>query len=176
MAIYRGKYILEGLGTITPEMENNLDIAYEICMSYRPEFPCEMCGKCCHQPNIVVRPEEFERIAYAAEVSISEFIDRYLARTRDGRFLLAKTAPCAFLGKDNRCTIWKDRPQICDDFPYAVSMFMSRVYLALTNPDADILDLVSYMDDSWPCTRVIKSTIRDKIEERRKDVVPLSKA
>ena len=49
---------------------------------------------------------------------------------------------------------------------------MSRVYLALTNPGADILELIAYMDDTWPCTKVIKSTIKDKIEERRKDVVP----
>ncbi|MBO4798253.1 MAG: YkgJ family cysteine cluster protein, partial [Candidatus Methanomethylophilaceae archaeon] len=143
MAVYRGKYILDGLGTISPEMEKNLDIAYEICMSYRPQFPCEMCGKCCHQPNIVIKPEEFERIASAAGVDIAQFIDGYLIRMPDGRFLLSKTSPCVFLGKDNKCTIWKDRPQICDDFPYAVSMFMSRVYLALTNPDADILDLIS---------------------------------
>ena len=61
MAVYRGKYILEGLGAIGPEMEHNLDLAYEVCMSYREGFPCEMCGRCCHQPHIIVRPEE---IAY----------------------------------------------------------------------------------------------------------------
>ena len=92
MAVYRGKYVLEGLGTISPEMERNLDIAYEICMSYRPEFPCEMCGKCCHQPNIVIKPEEFERIASAADLTIAEFIDGYLYRTPDGRFLLSTTS------------------------------------------------------------------------------------
>ncbi len=56
MAVYRGKYILQGLGTISPAMEHNLDIAYGICTSYR-DVPCEMCGRCCHQPEIVVRPE-----------------------------------------------------------------------------------------------------------------------
>ncbi len=97
-------------------------------------------------------------------------------RTDDGRFLFKRTDPCAFLGKDGRCTIWKDRPQICGDFPYAVSMFMSRVYLALTNPDVDVLDLISYMDDDWPCTRVIKADIAEKIEAGRKDVVPMRRA
>ena len=29
MAVYRGKYILEGLDEITPDMEHNLDIAYD---------------------------------------------------------------------------------------------------------------------------------------------------
>ena len=171
MAVYRGKYILEGLGSISPEMEHNLDIAYDICMSYKGDFPCEMCGRCCHQPHIVVRPEEIDRVSTAAGIPLPVFMTEYLVRMPDGRFLFRKTDPCAFLGKDNRCTIWKDRPQICDDFPYAVSMFMSRVYLALTNPDADIMSLISYMDDEWPCTRVIKADIASKIEAARKDVV-----
>ena len=171
MAVYRGKYILEGLGSISPEMEHNLDIAYDICMSYKGDFPCEMCGRCCHQPHIVVRPEEIDRVSTAAGIPLPVFMTEYLVRMPDGRFLFRKTDPCAFLGKDNRCTIWKDRPQICDDFPYAVSMFMSRVYLALTNPDADIMSLISYMDDEWPCTRVIKADIVSKIEAARKDVV-----
>ena len=97
----------------------------------------------------------------------------YLVQTGDGRFLFKKTNPCAFLGPDNRCRIWKDRPQICDDFPYAVSMFMSRVYLALTNPDADIDELIAYMDDDWPCTRVIKDDIAQRIEAARDRVVPM---
>ena len=67
MAIYRGKYILQGLNEITADMEHNLDIAYEICMSYR-DIPCEMCGKCCHQPNIIVLPEEIERVSAAAGI------------------------------------------------------------------------------------------------------------
>ena len=95
----------------------------------------------------------------------------YLVRTKDGRFLFKKTDPCAFLGPDNRCTIWKDRPQICDDFPYSVSLFMSRVYLALTNPGVDIMELISYMDDSWPCSRIIRSDIADRIDAVRDRVI-----
>ncbi len=172
MAVYRGKYILEGLGSINSQMEHNLDIAYDICMSYKDEFPCETCGRCCHQPEIVIRPEEIERISYAADVPIYDFMKDYLVKAEDGRYLFKKTCPCVFLGEDNRCRIWADRPQICDDFPYAVSMFMCRVYLALTNPGADIMDMISYMDDEWPCTKVIKADIKDRIEARRGDVVP----
>ncbi len=173
MAMYRDKYVLAGLGTISPKMEHNLDIAYDICMSYKDGFPCEMCGKCCHQPEIIIRHDEIDRISVAAGIDLYDFMKDYLVRADDGRFLMKKTCPCAFLGKDNRCTIWKDRPQICDDFPYAVSMFMSRVYLALTNPGVDIMELIEYMDDTWPCTAIIKGDIAQRIEERRKDVVPL---
>lgn len=173
MAIYRGKYILEGLDEITPDMEHNLDISYDICLSYKDDFPCEMCGRCCHQPNIVILPEEIDRVASAAGITPFMFRRNYVVEMPDGRFLINKqnNGPCPFLGDDKRCTVWKDRPQICDDFPYAVSMFMSRVYLALTNPDADILKLIAYMDSKWPCTRVIKRTINEKIEERREDVI-----
>ena len=167
MALYRGKYDLRGLDHISPKMEHNLDVAYDICMSYRKDFPCEMCGKCCHQPHIIVRPEEIDRVSTAAGIPLYDFMRDYLVETEDGSFLFKKTDPCAFLGKDNKCTIWKDRPEICDLFPYAVSMFMSRVYLALTNPDVDIYDLIDYMDDTWPCTEVIKYDIRERIEEAR---------
>ncbi|MDR1954763.1 MAG: YkgJ family cysteine cluster protein [Candidatus Methanoplasma sp.] len=167
MAVYKGKYVLRGLKEISPEMESDLDLAYRICMSYIDEFPCEMCGRCCRQPNIVVLPEEVDRIAGAAGIPLYDFVAKYLTRTSDGRLLFRKTDPCAFLGGDNRCGIWKDRPEICRDFPYAVSMFMSRVYIALTDEKTDILELIRYMDDSWPCTKAIRSTITEKIREAR---------
>jgi Fe-S-cluster containining protein len=81
--------------------------------------------------------------------------------------LFRKTGPCAFLGKDNRCTIWKDRPEVCRVFPYAASMFMSRVYIAISNEEADIIELLGYMDDSWPCTKVIKADISERIEKAK---------
>lgn len=170
MAVYRGKYELQGLGSISPEMEKNLDIAYELCASLKGELPCEMCGKCCHQPNIIIRPEEVDRVATAAGVDLYTFMTRYVFQTSDGRILINKTddEACPFLGKDKRCTIWKNRPQICDDFPYMVSMLMSRIYLAITNADADILELIDYMDESWPCTKEIKKRAVELVEEGRK--------
>jgi Fe-S-cluster containining protein len=167
MAVYRGKYVLQGLKTITPEMEKDLDLAYDICMSYKDDFPCEMCGRCCHQPNITVLPDEVDRLAAAAGVPLHIFISKFISRSSDGRLFLSKTDPCAFLDKENRCKVWKDRPEICRDFPYAVSMFMSRVYIALTDDKADIIEMIGYMDDSWPCTKVIKSSISEKIKEAK---------
>ena len=148
-------------------MEKDLDLAYDICMSYRG-ISCEMCGRCCHQPNIIIRPEEIERVSAAAGTDLYTFMTTKVVQTSDGVFMRkAPGEPCPFLRKDNRCSIWKDRPSICDDFPYLVSMFMSRVYLALVNPEVDVMTLVEYMDDSWPCTREIKSTLRQKVDEGR---------
>ena len=168
MALYRGKYILEGLDSIPPEMERDLDLAYGICRELKETSPCEMCGRCCHQPFITVRDSEVERVAEAAGIDPYTFATEYLYRD-GGRWLFTRTDPCFFLREDNRCRIWKDRPEICDDFPYMVSMFMSRVYLAIVNPDHDIMGDLEYMDDTWPCTPNIKSRIRGMVEKAREE-------
>ncbi len=169
MAVYKGKYILQGLKEITPEMERDLDLAYSVCERMHEESPCEMCGRCCHQPFITVRDEEIDRVSSAAGIDLYTFMTKYLRRSGDGRWLFAHTDPCAFLGKDNRCTIWKGRPEVCREFPYLVSMFMSRVYLAIITPGHDILDDLDYMDDSWPCTPMIKSRISGMVDSAREE-------
>ena len=84
MVLYRGKYELDGLAAISPEMEKDLDMAYGICQSLRDELPCEMCGRCCHQPNIIIRPEEVDRVATAAGVDLYTFMTQYVYQTMGG--------------------------------------------------------------------------------------------
>jgi Fe-S-cluster containining protein len=165
MVKYREKYILEGLDEIPPGMMADLDLAYDVCMHLHNTSECEMCGKCCHQPNITIMDGEAERIAEHLNIGTDEFIRNFLYR-KDERWLFKKSGRCRFLGKDNKCTIWKERPQICHDFPYLVSKFMSRVYLSIVN-DIDI-DL-SYMEDDWPCTAIIQNSIDGLILKARKE-------
>ena len=129
---------------------------------------CQMCGKCCHQPFITVRDEEVESVAQVAGTDAVSFMFQYLTRdNEEGKWLFRHTNPCAFLDDDNRCRIWKGRPEICNEFPYMVSMFMSRVYLSIVNEGHDILPDLEYMDDTWPCTKIIKERIPGLIEEAR---------
>lgn len=167
MAVYRGRYILQGLPEISDEMEKDLDLAYDICRHYHSSLPCQECGRCCHQKLITILPEEVDRISSAAGVPLGEFMSKYVGFSKDGRIMLLRTDPCAFLGKDKKCRIWEDRPEVCREFPYLVSTFMSRVYLAIANEDADILELIDYMDREWPCTNNIRETIVGKVEEAR---------
>lgn len=168
MAIYRDRYILDGLDEIPPDMLRDLDIAYDLCQTLKDTSPCEMCGKCCHQPFITVRDEEVESVAQATGTDAVSFMFQYLTRdNEEGKWLFRHTNPCAFLNDDNRCRIWKGRPEICNEFPYMVSMFMSRVYLSIVNEGHDILPDLEYMDDTWPCTKIIKERIPGLIEEAR---------
>ena len=167
-ALYRGKYILDGLDEIPPDMLRDLDMAYDICQGLKDEHPCAMCGRCCHQPFITVRDEEVAPIAEYMQMEPYDFVMDYLERDpEEDKWLFKKTNPCAFLGENNRCRIWGGRPEICDEFPYMVSMFMSRVYLAIVNPEFEIMPSLEYMDDTWPCTKVIKANIQSLIESAR---------
>jgi Fe-S-cluster containining protein len=47
----------------------------------------------------------------------SQFIDEYLLRDSDGDYVL-KTAPCPFLGSDNKCFVYEDRPKACREYPH----------------------------------------------------------
>ena len=150
-------------------MLRDLDIAYELCQTLKDESPCEMCGRCCHQPFITVRDEEVVPISEYIRMDPYDFVMEYLERDSvEDKWLFKKTNPCAFLGENNKCRIWGGRPEICDEFPYMVSMFMSRVYLAIVNPEVDIQSLIGYMDDTWPCTKIIKSRISGMVDEARK--------
>jgi len=164
MVKYRGKYILEGLDEIPPEMLADLDIAYDVCKRLHDSFPCEMCGKCCHQPYIMLLDGEPERIAKHLMMSADEFIEKYLHRV-DGRWLFKKSGKCKFLDDGKRCAIWTERPEVCRDFPYLVAKFMSRVYLSIVN---DIEIDLSYMEDDWPCTPIIKNSVHAMITDARK--------
>jgi Fe-S-cluster containining protein len=47
----------------------------------------------------------------------SEFIDTYLFRDEDGDYVF-KGAPCPFLGADNACLVYEDRPKACREYPH----------------------------------------------------------
>ncbi len=47
----------------------------------------------------------------------SEFIQTYLVVDEDGDFVV-NTKPCPFLGDDNFCSIYEQRPSDCQRFPY----------------------------------------------------------
>ena len=47
----------------------------------------------------------------------SYFIEQYLHVDEDKDFVL-NTAPCAFLGEDNYCTVYEHRPTACREYPH----------------------------------------------------------
>ena len=63
----------------------------------------------------------------------SVFIDTYLRIDEEGDYVL-RTKPCPFLGEDNFCSIYEDRPSDCKRFPYTdEDVFIKRPALTLKN-------------------------------------------
>ena len=82
---------------------------------YLSKFKCQRCKpSCCVKVNkIALKPNEDKTLAAALGIPLNRF-KRYYTFTEDGnRFM---TAPCPFY-KD-KCTIYKDRPQVCRQYPF----------------------------------------------------------
>ena len=63
----------------------------------------------------------------------SDFIEKYLKVDEDGDFVV-KSTPCPFLGENNFCTIYEQRPSDCHRFPYTdEDVFIKRQQLTLKN-------------------------------------------
>lgn len=63
----------------------------------------------------------------------SIFIETYLRVDEDGDFVV-KSSPCPFLGADNFCSIYEERPSDCRRFPYTdEDVILKRPNLSLKN-------------------------------------------
>jgi len=63
----------------------------------------------------------------------SAFIDAYLLLDTDGDYVV-KQHPCPFLGEDNYCSIYEDRPRDCRRYPYTdEDVLLKQVNLTLKN-------------------------------------------
>ena len=63
----------------------------------------------------------------------TEFIDTYLTMDNEGDYV-TKTSPCPFLGADNFCSIYEDRPSDCHRFPYTdEDVLFKRPLITLKN-------------------------------------------
>jgi len=60
---------------------------------------------------------DIKRIARRLRMKESLFIRTYLRVDEDGDYVVT-TKPCPFLGSDNYCTIYEDRPRDCQRYPY----------------------------------------------------------
>jgi Fe-S-cluster containining protein len=78
---------------------------------------CLTCANCCSTTSPIFYQRDIERAAKSLRIKPGAFVDKYLRLDEDGDHVL-KHSPCAFLGQDNYCTIYKDRPVACREYPH----------------------------------------------------------
>jgi len=91
-------------------------------------FDCARCANCCKELTRTVTDEEAGRLAARLALTPEEFRRRYLQgqadpeeagndEEQDDVRWRMRGKPCPFL-KDNRCTVYEDRPEQCRKYPY----------------------------------------------------------
>ena len=97
------------------------------------KIDCLECANCCKQLGPRFRTPDITRIAKKMRMRESDFIEKYLRVDEDGDYV-ANVLPCPFLGADNYCHIYEDRPGDCRKYPYTDSdVFFKRPKTTLAN-------------------------------------------
>lgn len=97
------------------------------------KIDCLQCANCCKNYSPRFKMPDIKRIARRLRMKESAFIDAYLKLDEDGDYVVT-THPCPFLGDDNYCSIYEDRPRDCARYPYTdEDVLLKQVSLTLKN-------------------------------------------
>ena len=94
---------------------------------------CLNCAACCKNYSPRFKSPDIKRIAKYLKLKEGEFIEKYLVLDNEGDYVV-NSKPCPFLGSDNYCSIYKERPSDCSRFPYTnEDVILKRPQLTLKN-------------------------------------------
>ena len=97
------------------------------------KIDCLQCANCCKNYSPRFKTPDIKRISKVLGLRESAFIEKYLLVDEEGDFIV-NTKPCPFLGADNFCSIYEDRPSDCRRFPYTdEDVIIKRKELTLKN-------------------------------------------
>ena len=86
---------------------------------------------------------DIKRLSKRLRLTESKFIDTYLKMDEDRDYVL-RTAPCPFLGEDNYCSVYEDRPLACREYPHTDRKNMYQI-LDLTRKNMEVCPAVSFV-------------------------------
>lgn len=97
------------------------------------KLDCLICANCCKTTSPILIQTDIDRLAKTFRMKSSAFIDSYLRRDEDGDYVFIST-PCPFLGADNACLVYEERPKACREYPHTNRKNMLGILdLSLTN-------------------------------------------
>ncbi len=110
---------------LSPERLSKVDLRADDA-STRLCADCTVPG-CCYFDIVRLTSDDVDRLSARFKLSSVEFVGRYckpFTDARDHRYThaLKKNKTCEFLGQDDRCHVYDDRPMVCADFPFVVDL------------------------------------------------------
>jgi len=109
------------------------------------KIDCLTCANCCKTTSPIFRDVDIKRIAKRFRMNEMQFISSYLRMDKDRDYVL-KSSPCVFLGADNKCDIYEDRPLACREYPHTNRKNMYQI-LDLTRKNSVICPAVARIVD-----------------------------
>lgn len=107
------------------------------------KIDCLVCANCCKTTSPIFRDVDIKRLSKRLRMPESKFIDTYLKIDEDRDYVL-QSSPCAFLGDDNYCSVYEDRPLACREYPHTDRKNMYQI-LPLTRKNMEVCPAVSYI-------------------------------
>lgn len=109
---------------------------------------CLSCANCCKNYSPRFKTPDIKRLSGHLQMKEGEFIETYLRLDEEGDYVV-KSTPCPFLGKDNYCSIYAERPSDCRRFPYTdEDVLLKRPQLTLKN--STFCPIVYYVLEKLP--------------------------
>ncbi|MFA6872291.1 MAG: YkgJ family cysteine cluster protein [Bacteroidaceae bacterium] len=99
------------------------------------EIDCLACANCCRTLGPRITDRDIERLADALRMKEQEVITTYLHIDEDGDYVF-QSMPCPFLGSDNYCSVYKNRPKACREYPHTDRKKFMQIH-ALTIKNAE---------------------------------------
>ena len=99
------------------------------------ETNCLECANCCRTLGPRITDKDVERMGRVLKMKPAEVIAHYLRVDEDGDYVF-KGMPCPFLGHDNYCFIYEERPKACREYPHTDRKKFHQIH-ALTVRNAE---------------------------------------
>jgi len=110
------------------------------------KIDCLKCANCCKKYSPRFKTPDIKRISKHLKMKEGDFIETYLKIDEDGDYVV-KSTPCPFLGQDNYCSIYDNRPSDCHRFPYTdEDVLLKRPQL--TQKNSSFCPIVYYVLES----------------------------
>ncbi len=107
----------------------NLDDSFrELHEEVFEKIDCLECANCCKTTSPVFIPSDIERLAKIFRMKPVDFIETHLKFDDDNDYVLTNS-PCPFLGEDNKCIVYKERPRACREYPHTNRKRMYQITL-----------------------------------------------
>lgn len=91
------------------------------------ETDCLSCGNCCRSLGPMILEKDIDVLSRSLRIRTSDFIGKYLRKDEDGDFVF-QTMPCPFLGNDNYCAVYENRPKACREYPHTDRKKFYQIY------------------------------------------------